>query len=122
MAISQAAVEARARSLKLLLFDVDGVLTDGSVMIHADGGESKGFFIRDGLGLIWAQKAGLQLVEVPIDWHHQQESKVRPFPDTFRMLADAALVRWRYQTGRYRLGPIREAKAGPGSKGPLSGR
>jgi 3-deoxy-D-manno-octulosonate 8-phosphate phosphatase (KDO 8-P phosphatase) len=52
-------VEARARSLKLLLFDVDGVLTDGSVQIHGNGTESKQFFIRDGLALVWAQRAGL---------------------------------------------------------------
>ena len=36
-------VEERARRVKLLLFDVDGVLTDGIVVMHADGSESKGF-------------------------------------------------------------------------------
>ena len=45
--------------LKLLLFDVDGVLTDGSIMVHADGTESKTFNIRDGAGIVWAQRAGL---------------------------------------------------------------
>src|SRR6185295_17031186 len=43
----------------LLLFDVDGVLTDGSIIVHADGSESKTFNIRDGAGIVWAQKAGL---------------------------------------------------------------
>ena len=47
--------------MKLLLFDVDGVLTDGAVTIHADGAESKTFGIRDGIGLVWAGRAGLKV-------------------------------------------------------------
>lgn len=47
--------------LKLLLFDVDGVLTDGTIQVHADGGESKAFNIRDGAGIVWAQRAGLSI-------------------------------------------------------------
>jgi 3-deoxy-D-manno-octulosonate 8-phosphate phosphatase (KDO 8-P phosphatase) len=45
--------------IKLLLFDVDGVLTDGSIIVHGDGTESKQFNIRDGAGIVWAQRAGL---------------------------------------------------------------
>ena len=52
-------VEAKASRIRLLLFDVDGVLTDGTVVMHADGTESKGFHIRDGAGIVWAQRAGL---------------------------------------------------------------
>jgi 3-deoxy-D-manno-octulosonate 8-phosphate phosphatase (KDO 8-P phosphatase) len=47
--------------IKLLLFDVDGVLTDGSIIVHGDGTESKQFNIRDGAGLVWAQRAGLMV-------------------------------------------------------------
>ena len=47
--------------IKLLLFDVDGVLTDGTIVIHGDGTESKPFNIRDGAGLVWAQRAGLSV-------------------------------------------------------------
>jgi 3-deoxy-D-manno-octulosonate 8-phosphate phosphatase (KDO 8-P phosphatase) len=43
----------------LLLFDVDGVLTDGVVVMHGDGSESKGFHIRDGAAIVWAQRSGL---------------------------------------------------------------
>jgi 3-deoxy-D-manno-octulosonate 8-phosphate phosphatase (KDO 8-P phosphatase) len=53
------AVEGKAARLRLLLFDVDGVLTDGSILLHSDGTESKQFHIRDGAGLVWAQRAGL---------------------------------------------------------------
>lgn len=50
---------AKAGRIRLLLFDVDGVLTDGTVVMHADGSESKGFNIRDGAAIVWAQRAGL---------------------------------------------------------------
>jgi 3-deoxy-D-manno-octulosonate 8-phosphate phosphatase (KDO 8-P phosphatase) len=49
----------KAARVRLLLFDVDGVLTDGVVVMHADGSESKGFHIRDGAAMVWAQRAGL---------------------------------------------------------------
>ncbi|MQA28573.1 MAG: HAD hydrolase family protein [Luteitalea sp.] len=44
-----------------MLFDVDGVLTDGVVVVHADGTESKNFAIRDGIAMIWAQRAGIRV-------------------------------------------------------------
>jgi 3-deoxy-D-manno-octulosonate 8-phosphate phosphatase (KDO 8-P phosphatase) len=52
-------IEERASRVRLLLFDVDGVLTDGVIVMHADGSESKGFHIRDGAAIVWAQRAGL---------------------------------------------------------------
>jgi 3-deoxy-D-manno-octulosonate 8-phosphate phosphatase (KDO 8-P phosphatase) len=54
-----ATAAARAASIKLILFDVDGVLTDGTVIILSDGTESKRFGIRDGIGIVWARRAGL---------------------------------------------------------------
>ena len=54
-------VQAKALGIKLLLFDVDGVLTDGGVVIHGDGSESKKFGIRDGIAMVWAQRAGLKV-------------------------------------------------------------
>ncbi len=52
-------VDERVAEIKLLLFDVDGVLTDGVVLMHADGSEAKRFHIRDGAAMVWAQRAGL---------------------------------------------------------------
>lgn len=54
-----AEVHARARRIRVLLFDVDGVLTDGGVIVHADGTESKRFDIKDGTGIVMARRAGL---------------------------------------------------------------
>jgi len=49
----------RAAKIKLILFDVDGVLTDGKILLHPDGTESKQFDIKDGTGIVLAQRAGL---------------------------------------------------------------
>lgn len=54
-------IEAKAARVKLILLDVDGVLTDGQVAIHAEGTESKRFAIRDGIAMVWAQRAGLRI-------------------------------------------------------------
>jgi 3-deoxy-D-manno-octulosonate 8-phosphate phosphatase (KDO 8-P phosphatase) len=57
-------IHRRARKIKLLLMDVDGVFTDGRIyyLPNPRGGflETKGFFSRDGLGLRLAQQAGLK--------------------------------------------------------------
>ena len=53
-------IDERARRIRLLLFDVDGVLTDGKILLHADGSESKTFDIRDGTAIVLAQRAGLR--------------------------------------------------------------
>lgn len=54
-------LQEKAARVRLVLFDVDGVLTDGLVIMHADGSESKGFHIRDGAAIVWAQRAGLNV-------------------------------------------------------------
>lgn len=47
-------LSARASAIELLLLDVDGVLTDGSVVYLDDGRELKRFHVRDGSGLkLW---------------------------------------------------------------------
>jgi 3-deoxy-D-manno-octulosonate 8-phosphate phosphatase (KDO 8-P phosphatase) len=53
------ALAERCRRLKLLLTDVDGVLTDGRVLLLPDGQEAQAFHIRDGMGIVLAQRAGL---------------------------------------------------------------
>jgi 3-deoxy-D-manno-octulosonate 8-phosphate phosphatase (KDO 8-P phosphatase) len=50
----------RARRIKLLLMDCDGVLTDGRLWLTADGDEQKAFHARDGQGISLLHRAGLQ--------------------------------------------------------------
>jgi 3-deoxy-D-manno-octulosonate 8-phosphate phosphatase (KDO 8-P phosphatase) len=59
MPLAPSDIATRARALRVLIFDVDGVLTDGSIEIASDGTESKQFSIRDGAALVWAQREGL---------------------------------------------------------------
>lgn len=54
-------LQTKAARIKLILFDVDGVLTDGKVLVHADGAESKSFGIRDGIAMVWAQRSGIKV-------------------------------------------------------------
>jgi 3-deoxy-D-manno-octulosonate 8-phosphate phosphatase (KDO 8-P phosphatase) len=61
MALTPEQIHERARRIRLILLDVDGVLTDGTVDIHATGGESKPFFVRDGLGMVWARREGIEV-------------------------------------------------------------
>ncbi len=50
-----------AKKIKLLMLDVDGVLTDGSIILDNEGNEIKAFHVRDGHGIKMLIKAGVQL-------------------------------------------------------------
>ena len=64
--------------IKMLALDVDGVLTDGTLIINADGSESKFFNSLDGHGIRMWQKAGLKVAlisgraSVPTDRRAEQ--------------------------------------------------
>lgn len=51
----------RAKNIKLIIFDVDGVLTDGSLFYGDDGQEYKAFNSRDGHGMKMLQETGVQI-------------------------------------------------------------
>ena len=51
----------KLKYIQLLLLDVDGVLTDGSILFHDDGSESKIFNVKDGLGLKLIMKTGVKV-------------------------------------------------------------
>lgn len=50
----------RCMRLKLILTDVDGVMTDGSIFIMPTGEEARVFNVRDGYGVILAHAAGIE--------------------------------------------------------------
>jgi 3-deoxy-D-manno-octulosonate 8-phosphate phosphatase (KDO 8-P phosphatase) len=52
-------IHAKAREVKLVIFDVDGVLTDGGLFLGDDGQEYKSFNSRDGHGMKMLQKSGV---------------------------------------------------------------
>jgi len=51
----------RARRLRLMVFDVDGVLTDGTLYLGESGSEMKAFNVRDGHGLKMLKESGVEL-------------------------------------------------------------
>ena len=54
----------RARRIRLLALDVDGVLTDGRLYLSPEGEELKVFHVRDGSGLVAVQRAGITVAIV----------------------------------------------------------
>ena len=58
-------IVAVAKEIKLLALDVDGVLTDGSIYIDANGNESKKFYVHDGYGIVSIrEKFGIETVVI----------------------------------------------------------
>lgn len=51
----------RIRKIRLLLLDVDGVMTDGRIVYDNHGIETKAFDVKDGHGLKLLQRAGIQV-------------------------------------------------------------
>lgn len=53
-----------ARKIKILLLDVDGVLTDGRIIYNSRGEDSKFFDVHDGLGVYMLKKSGIPTILV----------------------------------------------------------
>ena len=54
-------IHKKAASIRLVIFDVDGVLTDGSLYIGDDGQEYKAFHSKDGHGMVMLQQSGVEI-------------------------------------------------------------
>ncbi len=54
-------MEEKLAGIKLLLLDVDGVLTDGRIIYDNEGNELKAFDVKDGHGLKMLQRAGIKV-------------------------------------------------------------
>ena len=52
----------KAKKIKLLLLDVDGVLTDGRIIYDSDGRDIKFFDVHDGLGVYVLRKSGIKTI------------------------------------------------------------
>ena len=56
---TKTSAQTKAKNIKLLLLDVDGVMTDGRIILDNQGNELKAFHVRDGHGIKLAQRAGI---------------------------------------------------------------
>jgi 3-deoxy-D-manno-octulosonate 8-phosphate phosphatase (KDO 8-P phosphatase) len=54
-------IHEKASRIKLVIFDVDGVLTDGSLFLGDDGQEYKAFHSKDGHGMVMLQQHGVMI-------------------------------------------------------------
>jgi len=55
-------IQEKLKKIKLLILDVDGVMTDGSIIIDDEGHELKSFNVRDGHGIKILQRYGVKVV------------------------------------------------------------
>lgn len=55
-------MEEKLKSIRWLILDVDGTMTDGGVYLNDHGMETKKFNIKDGAGILLAQQAGIEPV------------------------------------------------------------
>jgi 3-deoxy-D-manno-octulosonate 8-phosphate phosphatase (KDO 8-P phosphatase) len=55
-----AALKRRLALVRCVVMDVDGVLTDGRIILDASGGEMKAFDAHDGYGIVRAQREGIR--------------------------------------------------------------
>lgn len=61
---AMAEIQERAAKIKLVIFDVDGVLTDGKLFFDEEGREYKSFHSRDGLGLNLLRQTGVEVAVI----------------------------------------------------------
>ena len=54
-------IAEKLKNIRMLILDVDGVMTDGSIIMDSDGREMKNFNVRDGHGLVMIQRHGIQV-------------------------------------------------------------
>jgi len=59
--LARAGAAGKAGKVRLLLLDVDGVLSDGGIVFDGEGRESKRFHVRDGHGIRMMQRVGLEV-------------------------------------------------------------
>lgn len=57
-------LSGKAALIKLAVFDVDGVLTDGKLILGEDGKEQKVFHVHDGLGLVLLRQADINVAVI----------------------------------------------------------
>lgn len=62
--VKKSSISQKAKKVKLLLLDVDGVLTDGRIIYDSEGRDMKFFDVHDGLGVTLLKKAGIPTILV----------------------------------------------------------
>jgi 3-deoxy-D-manno-octulosonate 8-phosphate phosphatase (KDO 8-P phosphatase) len=64
MALTLAAVKKRAKKIRCVFLDIDGVMTDCKLYLAADGSELKAVNVKDGLGMKMLMKHGIEVAVI----------------------------------------------------------
>ena len=74
----------KAKNIKLVILDVDGVMTDGRIVIDDNGVESRNFDIKDGMGVVVMMMSGVEVAIITSKKsgavrHRAEELKIKRF-------------------------------------------
>lgn len=74
----------KAKNIKLVILDVDGVMTDGRIVIDDNGVESRNFDIKDGMGVVVLMMSGVEVAIITSKKsgavrHRAEELKIKRF-------------------------------------------
>jgi YrbI family 3-deoxy-D-manno-octulosonate 8-phosphate phosphatase len=99
-------LEERCQPIELILSDVDGVLTEGGIVIDNQGIETKRFHVRDGLGIKLWQKAGYRFGLITVRSSHLVKMRVAELGiEIIRQGTDDKLATAREIMSQLRLSP-----------------
>ncbi|MCK4886294.1 MAG: HAD hydrolase family protein [Planctomycetes bacterium] len=90
-------MDKKLENIKLLVLDVDGVLTDGSIVINSDKTETKKFNSLDGHGIRMWQRAGLEVAIISGRFSHPTQLR-----------ADQLGIKHVFQDCHYKLPKLKE--------------
>jgi YrbI family 3-deoxy-D-manno-octulosonate 8-phosphate phosphatase len=100
-------LEERCQPIELILSDVDGVLTEGGIVIDNQGIETKRFHVRDGLGIKLWQKAGYRFGLITVRSSHLVKMRVAELGiEIIRQGTDDKLATAREIMSELRLSPL----------------
>ncbi|MBW7860787.1 MAG: phenylphosphate carboxylase subunit delta [Rhodocyclaceae bacterium] len=79
----------QAKNIKLVILDVDGVMTDGRIVINDEGIESRNFDIKDGMGVVVLMLCGIEVAIITSKKsgavrHRAEELKIKRFHEGVR--------------------------------------
>ncbi|MBI3154102.1 MAG: phenylphosphate carboxylase subunit delta [Burkholderiales bacterium] len=79
----------KAKDVKLVILDVDGVMTDGRIVIDDNGLEQRNFDIKDGFGVVALQMTGVEVAIITSKKsgsvrHRAEELKIKRFHEGIR--------------------------------------
>ncbi len=83
------ALKEKINKIKVLALDVDGVLSDGKIIVDSNGNETKNFDVQDGFGMVILRRAGFKIVIItarssrPVDFRAKDLKIDKVYQDAY---------------------------------------